>query len=152
MIFLCVRKNAIAERDLSTKRTFGDLKVMFCGTSRKGIHLNFRSELYGNSLLLLCNWLIWVSIYTDREHAMTTRVAQVCLIISVSRGASEAAGSSAVAATNHSAWLAVSGSCQHAYRYRLLGRCQPSLVYVLITQPHLLLVSRRKLKFQGESL
>ena len=78
MIFLCVRKNAIAERDLSTKRTFGDLKVMFCGTSRKGIHLNFRSELYGNSLLLLCNWLIWVSIYTDREHAMTTRVAQVC--------------------------------------------------------------------------
>lgn len=32
-----------------------------------------------------------------------TRVAQVCLIISVSCEASEAAGSSSVAATNHSA-------------------------------------------------
>lgn len=28
------------------------IKIMFYGTSRKGIHLNFRSKLYGNSLLL----------------------------------------------------------------------------------------------------
>lgn len=50
--FLCIGK-MLALGENEDKTSILELKIICCNTSRKGINLNLKSELYGNLLLLL---------------------------------------------------------------------------------------------------